>query len=127
VQDNLDNLRGKHALIVDDEELIREIFLRELEDLGVSVDEAENGNIAFEKINAKDYDFVISDVRMPGGSGKELLERISKEGKDVFIIMVTGFSDLSIDEAKRLGAKHIFEKPFKIDDIFEFIASNMSA
>ena len=125
MKDILDKLNGKNALVVDDEELIREIFLRELEDLGVNVDEAENGNSAFEKIKVKEYDFVISDVRMPGGSGKDLLENISKSGKDLFIVMVTGFSDLSDEEAKKLGAKRIFEKPFKIDDIFEFIAENI--
>lgn len=125
MSDILDKLKGKRALVVDDEELIREIFLRELEDLDVEVDEAENGTIAFEKINGSKFDFVISDVRMPGGSGKDLLKNLSSTNKDIFIVMVTGFSDLSKEEAINMGAKAIFEKPFKIDDIFEFIAQRI--
>ena len=125
MSDILASLKGKKGLIVDDEELIREIFLRELEDLEVSVDEAENGEIAFEKIKDGNFDFVISDVRMPGGSGKDLLKKLSENNINVFIVMVTGFSDLNKEEALSLGARGIFEKPFKIDDIFEFIAKNI--
>lgn len=125
MSDILSSLKGKKALIVDDEELIREIFLRELEDLEVDVDKAENGQIAFEKIKNEKYDFIISDVRMPGGSGKDLLKNLSENNIDVFIVMVTGFSDLSKEEAMAMGAKGIFEKPFKIDDIFEYVAKNI--
>lgn len=125
MSETLENLKGKKALIVDDEELIREIFLRELEDLGVHVTEAENGTVAFEKIKSENFDFIISDVRMPGGSGKDLLKNIHENGLDVFIIMVTGFSDLSEDDAIKMGAKKIFEKPFRIDNIFEFISDNI--
>lgn len=125
MSDILDKLKGKKALIVDDEELIREIFLRELEDLDVQVDEAENGNIAFEKIMKNDFDFVISDVRMPAGSGKDLLKSLNAANKEIFIVMVTGFSDLSEDEAMSMGVKRVFEKPFRIDDIFEYIAQTL--
>lgn len=125
MSDVLDKLKGKRALVVDDEELIREIFLRELEDLDVIVDEAENGNIAFDKIMEKDFDFVISDVRMPAGSGKDLLKKLNDANKVVFIVMVTGFSDLNEQEAINLGVKKVFEKPFRIDDIFEFIAERI--
>lgn len=121
-------LTGKVAVIADDEELLREIIIDELEDYDVKCLEAENGKKALELILENPVDFLLSDVRMPGGSGIDLLRDL-KERKiflDKPILMMSGFTDLSLEQAQGLGALTIVGKPFKMSDIIPLIADSLS-
>src|SRR5699024_8367110 len=71
------------VLIVDDEPIVREglEFIIDWQDFGFTiVDKAENGRMGLEKINALDPDLVITDVRMPGIDGIEMIRKVRKEG-----------------------------------------------
>ena len=65
-------------LIVDDEDMIREVIKEYSEDVGYQTDEAENGKIALEKINENTYDLLILDIMMPEMDGFTVLKNIPK-------------------------------------------------
>jgi CheY-like chemotaxis protein len=111
-------LKGKTLLIVEDEIDLREPLVMEFESLGCKVLEAKNGKEGFEVLKREKIDAVISDIRMPGGDGIELLKNI-KSLNHVFpvVMLITGFADLTREDAYDLGAEAILSKPFDLDEI----------
>lgn len=105
-------------LIVDDEDRIRSILRILLESKGHSIDEAENGIIALEKLEDNNFDLVISDIRMDGMGGKELLSEINAREMGCPVIFITAYASVesSID-ALRLGAVDYLVKPFEEDQV----------
>ena len=123
---DLSVLEGTTALVVDDEPKIREMFKLELEDYQVKIHEAQNGKEALELIKNNKIDFVISDIRMPGGSGIEFLEEFSKlKTNKPKMIMISGFSDLTPSRAKDLGAIDLVPKPCNIQNVLKLIAKSI--
>jgi CheY-like chemotaxis protein len=114
----MERLKGKTLLIVEDEVDLREPLVMEFESLGCRVFEANNGREAMSVLQREKVDAVISDIRMPGGDGIELLKNI-KGLNYVFpvVMLITGFSDLTKEEAYHLGAEAILSKPFDLDEI----------
>jgi len=107
-----------NILIVDDEDRIRSILRILLESNGHSIEEAENGIIALEKLEEKGFDLVISDIRMDGMGGKELLSEIKAREMGCPVIFITAYASVesSID-ALRLGATDYLVKPFEEDQV----------
>ena len=110
-------LDGKKLLIVDDEPDLREMLEFEFEMSGASVTTAANGREAFEKVKSGNFDLVISDIRMPGGDGVELIQRMQRDSVKTPLIFISGFADIQVDEAYELGASGYFAKPFVLQDI----------
>lgn len=118
----MERLKGFKLLIVDDDDEIRDVILTKLELHGAQCDEAEDGNIAFEKIKENTYDCVISDVRMPNASGIDLANMIREyDGKSPNFIMMSAFTDLNNESAKSLGALGLFMKPDDLDNLIKLI------
>jgi CheY-like chemotaxis protein len=116
-------IKGKTILVVEDEEDLREPIAMELESLGATVLQAANGVKAFEILQKQKVDAVISDIRMPGGDGVALLKNIKTQDHTFPVVMlITGFSDLSREDAYHLGAEFILSKPFDLDDIVEAVS-----
>jgi CheY-like chemotaxis protein len=108
-------LKGKSLLVVDDEPDLREILRDELEALDGKVFDAENGTKAFKIFENNAIDAVISDIRMAGGDGIELLKKIrAAQKRQPIVILITGFADYSNEEVIKLGANAILTKPFDI-------------
>ena len=108
-------LQGNSILVVDDEPALREILKEELEYLGANVNEAANGHEAFELVRKTSFDAVISDIRMPGGDGVELLTRIRQGHPTMPVVMlITGFADITVEEAYAKGAAAVLSKPFDL-------------
>ncbi len=106
----------KTILVVDDEILLREILRDEFEDAGFAVIEAENGRKAFDLIGQHKIALVVSDVRMPGGDGLELLDRVVAMGAGrPPLILVSGFSDITAADAQKRGAVALLGKPYDFD------------
>jgi len=114
-------------LIVDDEPDLREVMTYDLKGEGFQVVEAANGRSAFDLIKAGGIHLVISDVRMPGGDGIELLDNVQKMSapKPVMII-VSGFSDLTPEMAIQKGAVALMSKPFDIEEMHGYIEKYLS-
>ena len=104
-------MRDKKILIVDDEADIRELLAIEMERQGAQVLEAEGGEAAFALLQQNHVDLIISDVRMPTGDGIELLERVQKLDNPVPVILISGFADITREEALAKGALNLQPKP----------------
>jgi CheY-like chemotaxis protein len=121
-------LEGRSILVVDDEDLIRELFLEELASAGAQVDFAENGKLAVEKISRTLFDVIVTDYRMPVCDGLAMAKIIqSKIITKPKIIMCTGYAkDLDADEVKKSGISLVIEKPFELRSVVDTIVSLLS-
>ncbi len=105
-------------LVVDDEVIVCESCKRILEEEGYEAETAQSGREAFEKMKANPFDIVITDLKMPGIDGMEVLRTFRKEYPDSIIIMITGFSTVETAvEAMKLGAFDYIPKPFTPDEV----------
>jgi len=105
-------------LIVDDEMIVCESFQRILKEEQYEVECALSGREALEKMKEDPFDIVITDLKMPGIDGMEVLRTFRKEYPDAIIIMVTGYSTVETAvEAMKLGAFDYIPKPFTPDEV----------
>lgn len=106
-------------LVVDDEPALRKAIIYDLKKKGFNVLDAENGTKAFEIVKNSKIDLVLTDVRMPGGDGVELLDRIKALNPKLPVVMfITGFADISVEEAYNKGVDAVFSKPFDRKALF---------
>jgi DNA-binding NtrC family response regulator len=105
-------------LIVDDEETVRVLLKRILEGAGYEVVTAENGEEALKKLSYRDIHVVLTDIKMPGMTGIELLRHLNYEADDYCVIMITALTDAQTAvEAMKLGAHDYIVKPFDGDEV----------
>ena len=115
---------SKSILIVDDEQEIAELLAMAFTSLGFKVDTAFSVNEAETKIEGgTQFDFVLSDIRMPRKDGVELLKWIQhRTGPKPVVLMMTGYSQYSEDQLKSYGAHCMFTKPLALDMVVEIIS-----
>lgn len=118
------DLNGYKILIVDDEEDLREILSEEFSLQGATVFTAKNGRDAFDIAIRENPHVILSDVRMPGGDGVELLQRVRAvyDTTPPHIFLLTGFSDLKPEQAVEMGSQGLLSKPFSLKQLREKIA-----
>jgi putative two-component system response regulator len=116
-------LKGK-ILITDDEKDIRELLRDYLESEGFECHLAANAFEAMEKFKAaNDFDILMSDIRMPGKTGLDLLDEIKLLNEDVMVIMISAVKDIeSAIAAMSKGAYDYVSKPFKLNEV-SFVAN----
>jgi two-component system response regulator PilR (NtrC family) len=115
-------------LVVDDELSMREFLKILLEKAGYQVHTAADAPGAIDLIQEKDFDLVLSDIRMPGMGGLSLLEKIKEINNSVPVIMITAYaSPDNAVVAMKSGAFDYITKPFKVDEIIKIIKSAISA
>ena len=108
----------KNILIVDDEEMIRELLSSALLNEGYICHQAANVDAAFLVLDKQNVDLVISDIMMPGRSGVELLRDLKKIDPDITVLIITGLSDMNTAlECIHLGADDYITKPFGISRV----------
>jgi two-component system nitrogen regulation response regulator GlnG len=102
-------------LIADDEESIRFVLREALETAGHSVDEVETGDAALDALATGRYDVAFLDIRMPGPSGLDLLERMDALGVDTSTVIITAQNTMeNAVEAMKRGALDYLVKPFSL-------------
>ena len=118
------NMSKEKILIVDDEKSIRDFLEIMLKKEGYRVSSASGGEDAMRLFNNSSYDLVISDVRMKGMGGVELLKNIKETSPETIVLIVTAYAsvDTAID-AMKAGAYDYLTKPFKIDEV-KYIIKN---
>ncbi|MFC1673586.1 putative bifunctional diguanylate cyclase/phosphodiesterase [Pseudomonadota bacterium] len=103
-----------HILVVDDNEMNRELLVRRLERIGHTLDTADGGHAALERISLCDYDLVLLDINMPDLDGLAVLEKVreTKGQVELPIIMVSARDESeSIADAINKGANDYITKP----------------
>jgi DNA-binding response OmpR family regulator len=119
--ENLNELT--HVLVVDDETAIRYSVSKTLQRVGYQVQEAASGEDALEMMKRQTFDVVLTDIRMPGLDGVELVRRIKDIDADTIVVLMTAFPSLGTAvEALRLGAHDYLIKPSSSQDIRQCVA-----
>jgi two-component system response regulator (stage 0 sporulation protein F) len=105
-------------LVVDDEEGARELFNTILSDEGYAVTLAISGEDALSRLKEDAFDLVVTDIKMPGMDGLQLLQEIRKSGARSDVIMVTAYGEVeSYLKAMSLGAAEYINKPIRIKEL----------
>jgi len=111
-----------HILVVDDESVIREGVRRILERSGYQVTLAIHGQQALEHLQKEAFDLVISDLKMPGMSGLDVLRLISRLQADIPVLIITGYATAEMaSDAVACGAFDFLSKPFTPDQILSLV------
>ena len=106
-------MKEKKILIVDDDEQILGLLSEILEEEGFITDLASDGEEALKKLKDGRYHLVISDIRMPGIDGFEVLQKVKEKYNKTKVILMTGYTEeYDISDALILGADDYITKPF---------------
>jgi CheY-like chemotaxis protein len=109
---------GETILVVDDEPLVRMLAVEELQDLGYSVIEAEDGASALKILNsARDISLLITDVGLPGGmNGRQLADAARVKRPELEVLFITGYAENAVLNHGHLDhGMHVMTKPFQLD------------
>lgn len=105
-------------LIVDDDKLVRWSLIEVLNKNGYEATSTETGEEAINKIEDANFDLVITDLRLPGIGGFEVLNRVKEINPSTKVIMITAYGSEGVaDEARAKGAELLLNKPFEINRI----------
>ncbi len=108
----------KHILLVEDEAPLRAAIAEQLTDRGFKVEQVDSGESALARLAEFAYDVIITDLRLPGISGADVLEAAVDRYPEIVAIVVTGFGTVKdAVEAIKLGAWDFVSKPFQIDEL----------
>ncbi len=109
-------------LIVDDEKIVRESLFHWFEEEGYEVDIAENGEAALIKLEKTKFDLLLVDMKMPGMSGLELLNRIKMIDNESVVILITAFASVpTAISALKNGAYDYVTKPVDPDELAHLV------
>lgn len=109
-------------LLLDDEPIVGKRLKPALAKIGCDVEVFENPREALERINEEEFDIVVTDIRMEGMDGLEILEHIRKKSSRTKVIMITGYAMMeTAREAMDKGAFDFIAKPFQPDDLREVV------
>lgn len=113
-----------NLLVVDDEPAMRALLKQSLEGAGHRVVEAADGHSALEVVEREDIDLVLTDLRMEGLTGIDVLKSIRQQHPKIGVILITGFATLeSAMEAMRMGAIDVVQKPVNMSELAQKIAN----
>src|SRR4051794_4074777 len=105
-------------LIADDHDALRRGLARGLTEAGHEVQEASNGNAAIEKLHDSYFDVVLSDLRMGGSDGMDVLRTTRSMHPTTAVILMTAFGSVNTAvEAMKIGAFDYVQKPFEIEEM----------
>jgi two-component system NtrC family response regulator len=105
-------MAGKRVLVVDDEESLRRVTQLKLQQAGYEASVAADAAAALDVLARNPQDLVITDMKMPGMSGIDLLRKVKEDYPEIIVIVVTAFGTIeSAVEAMRLGAYDYLIKP----------------
>ena len=116
----------KRILVVDDDESLRWVTQAQLQQSGFDVSAAASGEEALKRIGEFPPDLVITDLKMPGMCGLDLLKRIRAGYAEILVIVVTAFGTVETAvEAMKAGAFEYITKPFTPAELVEQVTSHL--
>lgn len=122
------NDQTKTILLIDDDDFIRKVLASVLEKAGYTVIDARDGETGLKLVDVKQPDVVITDYKMPGISGLEVLTELVRKQPGLPVVMLTAFGDVSLTiKAIQAGAYDFIEKPIKNRELLEVIHNAMQA
>jgi len=111
-------VQTSRILVVDDEELVRELLIRKLSQLGYDCDASGNGRAAMEFLTSRSYDLLLGDIMMPKTGGVALLREAQTVCPDLAVILITSVVDLDVAvDSLKDGVYDYILKPFSLEDV----------
>ena len=113
-----------NILLVDDEDALRRVVAERLADEGFAVVEAGSGEAALEHLQGFAFDVIVSDLRLPGIDGRQVIDAALERYPGIVAIVVTGYATVkdAVDIIKR-GAADFVAKPFQFDELRHVITT----
>jgi DNA-binding NtrC family response regulator len=120
--------RAPRVVVAEDDAELRRLLAVKLRKSGYDVVEAVSGERLAQHLLAEggleQTDLILSDIRMPGLSGMDLLAYLHTRGQFPPVVLITAFGDWRThEEAERLGATAVFDKPLDLDDLVGWVRS----
>jgi DNA-binding NtrC family response regulator len=109
---------AQHILLVDDEAAFREVMAERLADNGFRVEQASTGEEALARLSEFAFDILVTDLRLPGVDGRQVLDEALARYPEIIAIVITGFGTVrEAVEVTRLGAEGFITKPFQFEEL----------
>ncbi len=117
-------MKPKKALVIDDEQVVLDSVTKILTDEDYEVDVSPSGREGLQWAIGRDYDIVLTDIRMPDIGGMRVLRDIKRAKPSLPVVMITGYASVeSSVQAMKLGAADYIEKPFTPVQLLKAVAS----
>ena len=114
----------KKALVIDDEQVVLDSVSKILKDENYDVDVSLSGREGLNQAIQKEYDIVLTDIRMPDIGGMRVLRDVKRAKPALPVVMITGYASVrSSVQAMKLGAADYIEKPFTPDQLIKAVVS----
>lgn len=116
----MDTENVQTILVVDDEQIIRDFLSEVLEDFDVTL--ASDGAEALELMKTREFDLIITDLRMPEVPGEEVVRVARDKNPDQKVIVISGYSSLyTVSQSVNRGACAFLSKPFSISELMNSV------
>jgi CheY-like chemotaxis protein len=110
-------------LVTDDDTACRETILKTLEREGHTLYAARDVDTAIQAVKQKQFDLIVSDYRMPGKTGIDLLMELAELGSHIPVLLVSAYADPQTEAiARNLGAVALLKKPFRRQQLLDYAA-----
>lgn len=114
--------RSVEVLVLDDEVIVCERLKDYFEKKDISVEIFTESQKAIERLKEKTFDVIITDVKMQGPTGIDVLTIVKKESYKSEVIVITGYSSVeTLRQAEYIGAFAFIAKPFQMSDIYQLV------
>src|SRR5687767_538681 len=111
-----------HLLLVDDEEALRSVVAERLTETGFDVTQASDGEAALKALDGFAFDVIISDLRLPGVDGRQVIDAALNRYPEIVAIVVTGYGTVKdAVEVIKAGAADFIAKPFQFDELMHVL------
>jgi DNA-binding NtrC family response regulator len=115
-------MREKSVMVLDDEPIVGERLKPVLEKEGFTVEVYTDSVQALERLKQKTFSVLVTDMKMRGPSGMDVLRFVKEAASPTQVIVITGYATIETShEARALGACHFIAKPFKMKDLAKLV------
>ena len=114
---------SKEVMVLDDEPIVGDRLRPALEKDGFRVEVFTDSSAALERLKEKTFSVLVTDVKMRGPSGMDVLRFVKEHAPTTQVIVITGYATIETShEADALGAVHFIPKPFRMKDLVRLVA-----
>lgn len=118
-------MQDARVLVIDDDEVLRDLICRRLERLGINPDRAVDGSEGISLLTERSYDLIVTDIFMPGANGLDVLKASKEKDPQIQVIVITGGATIEMAlEALDMGAFMYLTKPFDHLRVFDHAVEN---
>lgn len=112
-------------LVVDDQDMLREMLKEFFSGKGYEIVEARNGKECIEFVKENKFDAIFMDVRMPEMDGLAALDMLRESGVQTPVFIMSGYGEVTcVEDAVKRGAQNFLAKPFKLENALAMLSSN---